>query len=98
VRKESRKHRRREPPDGGGGKCKNSGRPALIHVAPEASVRQALNLMSTTTCRIWVLDAGRRGCHSEASADGAADRPAKILTAPWDVMDPPSVADASRGY
>jgi len=30
--------------------------PPLIHVTPEASVRQALNLMSTTTSQLPVLD------------------------------------------
>jgi len=72
--------------------AKNSDAPPLIHVAPEASVRQALNLMSTyNVSQLPVLDGGDGvGAVSEQALMARAIGQPKILDSPVrDVMDPP---------
>jgi cystathionine beta-synthase len=72
--------------------------PALIHIAPDATVRQALNLMSTyNVSQLPVLDAGESvGAVSEpALMAGALERQATLDRAVADVMDAPfPVVDA----
>jgi len=66
--------------------------PPLIHVAPEASVRQALNLMSTyNVSQLPVLDGDDGvGAVSEQALMARAIGQQKILDSPVrDVMDPP---------
>jgi cystathionine beta-synthase len=66
--------------------------PALIHVAPEASVRQALNLMSTyNVSQLPVLDGGDGvGAVSEQALMARAIENAKVLDRPVrELMDPP---------
>jgi cystathionine beta-synthase len=66
--------------------------PPLIHVAPEASVRQALNLMSTyNVSQLPVLDGGDGvGAVSEQALMARAIGQPKVLDSPVrDVMDPP---------
>ena len=72
--------------------AKNSDAPAVIHVAPEASVRQALNLMSTyNVSQLPVLDAGDGvGAVSEQALMARAIGQPKVLDSPVrEVMDPP---------
>ncbi len=72
--------------------AKNSDAPPLIHVAPEASVRQALNLMSTyNVSQLPVLDGGDGvGAVSEQALMARAIGQPKILDSPVrEVMDPP---------
>lgn len=72
--------------------AKDSGAPALIHVAPEASVRQALNLMSTyNVSQLPVLDAGDGvGAVSEQALMARALEDPKTLDRPVrELMDPP---------
>jgi cystathionine beta-synthase len=72
--------------------AKDSGAPALIHVAPEASVRQALNLMSTyNVSQLPVLDAGDCvGAVSEQALMARALEDSKTLDRPVrELMDPP---------
>jgi cystathionine beta-synthase len=72
--------------------AKNSDAPPLIHVAPEASVRQALNLMSTyNVSQLPVLDgADGVGAVSEQALMARAIGQPKILDSPVrEVMDPP---------
>jgi len=76
---------------------KNNESPALIHVAPEASVRQALNLMTTyNVSQLPVLDDGNGvGALSEQGLMARAigqpkvlDRPVReIMDAPFPVVD-----------
>ncbi|MGH7569175.1 MAG: pyridoxal-phosphate dependent enzyme [Gemmatimonadales bacterium] len=78
--------------------AKENGAPPLIHVAPEASVRQALNLMSTyNVSQLPVLDGAdgvgavsEQGLMAKALEEpGVLDRPVREL------MDPPfPVVDA----
>jgi cystathionine beta-synthase len=71
---------------------KNSDSPALIHVAPEASVRQALNLMTTyNVSQLPVLDGNDGvGAVSEQALMARAIGQPKILdSAVGDVMDAP---------
>src|SRR6266705_1268277 len=71
---------------------KNNDSPSLIHVAPEASVRQALNLMTTyNVSQLPVLDDGDGvGAVSEQALMARAIGQPKILDSPVrDVMDPP---------
>src|SRR2546430_2213970 len=72
--------------------------PPLIHVAPEASVRQALNLMTTyNVSQLPVLeDNDGVGAVSEQALMARAIGQPKILDSPVrDVMDPPfPVVDA----
>jgi len=78
--------------------AKNSGAPPLISVAPTATVRQALNLMSTyNVSQLPVLDGGDGvGAVSEqALMARALEAPATLDTPVGDVMDPPfPVVDA----
>jgi len=72
--------------------AKNNDSPSLIHVAPEASVRQALNLMTTyNISQLPVLDDGDGvGAVSEQALMARAIGQPKILdSAVRDVMDPP---------
>ncbi|HEY3280139.1 MAG TPA: pyridoxal-phosphate dependent enzyme [Gemmatimonadales bacterium] len=72
--------------------AKDNGAPALIHVAPEASVRQALNLMSTyNVSQLPVLDKGEGvGAVSEQALMGRALEDPKALDRPVrELMDPP---------
>ncbi len=72
--------------------AKNSDAPPLIHVAPGASVRQALNLMSTyNVSQLPVLDGDDGvGAISEQALMARAIGQPKILDSPVrDVMDPP---------
>src|SRR6266508_1177120 len=72
--------------------AKDSGAPALIHVTPEASVRQALNLMSTyNVSQLPVLDGEDGvGAISEQALMARAIGQPKILDSPVrDVMDSP---------
>jgi len=72
--------------------AKNSDAPPLIHVAPEASVRQALNLMSTyNVSQLPVIDGGDGvGAVSEQALMARAIGQPKILDSPVrEVMDPP---------
>jgi cystathionine beta-synthase len=72
--------------------AKNSDAPPLIHVAPDASVRQALNLMSTyNVSQLPVLDgADGVGAVSEQALMARAIGQPKILDSPVrEVMDPP---------
>jgi len=78
--------------------AKNSGAPPLISVAPTATVRQALNLMSTyNVSQLPVLDRGDGvGAVSEPTLMARAlERPATLDQAVQEVMDPPfPVVDA----
>jgi cystathionine beta-synthase len=78
--------------------AKGNGAPALIHVGPEATVRQALNLMSTyNVSQLPVLDGGDGvGAISEqALMAKALEQPATLDQPVGDVMDPPfPVVDA----
>ena len=72
--------------------AKNSDAPPLIHVTPEASVRQALNLMSTyNVSQLPVLDgADGVGAVSEQALMARAIGQPKILDSPVrEVMDSP---------
>jgi cystathionine beta-synthase len=72
--------------------AKTGDAPPLIHVAPEASVRQALNLMSTyNVSQLPVLDGDDGvGAVSEQALMARAIGQQKILDSPVrDVMDPP---------
>jgi len=72
--------------------AKNSDAPPLIHVTPEASVREALNLMSTyNVSQLPVLDgADGVGAVSEQALMARAIGQPKILDSPVrDLMDPP---------
>src|SRR6266542_1263585 len=72
--------------------AKNSDAPPLIHVTPEASVRQALNLMSTyNVSQLPVLDGEDGvGAISEQALMARAIGQPKILDSPVrDVMDSP---------
>ena len=72
--------------------AKSSDAPPLIHVAPEASVRQALNLMSTyNVSQLPVLDGDDGvGAISEQALMARAIGQPKILDSPVrDVMDSP---------
>jgi cystathionine beta-synthase len=72
--------------------AKNSDAPPLIHVTPEASVRQALNLMSTyNVSQLPVLDgADGVGAVSEQALMARAIGQPKILDSPVrEMMDPP---------
>ena len=72
--------------------AKNSDAPPVIHVAPEASVRQALNLMNTyNVSQLPVLDEGDGvGAVSEQALMARAIGQAKVLDSPVrEVMDPP---------
>ena len=72
--------------------AKKSDAPALIHVAPEASVRQALNLMGTyNVSQLPVMDGGDGvGAVSEQALMARAIGQPKILDQPVrEVMDPP---------
>ncbi len=72
--------------------AKNSDAPPLIHVAPEASVRQALNLMSTyNVSQLPVLDGGDGvGAVSEQALMARAIGQPKVLDSPVrEVMDSP---------
>ena len=71
---------------------KNSDAPPLIHVTPEASVRQALNLMSTyNVSQLPVLDGGDGvGAVSEQALMARAIGQPKVLDSPVrEVMDSP---------
>ncbi len=78
--------------------AKGNGAPALIHVGPEATVRQALNLMSTyNVSQLPVLDGGDGvGAISEqALMAKALEQPATLDQPVGDVMDAPfPVVDA----
>jgi cystathionine beta-synthase len=78
--------------------AKNSGAPPLISVAPTATVRQALNLMSTyNVSQLPVLDGGDGvGAVSEQVLMARAlEQPAILDTPVGEVMDPPfPVVDA----
>jgi cystathionine beta-synthase len=78
--------------------AKNSGAPPLISVAPTATVRQALNLMSTyNVSQLPVLDGGDGvGAVSEqALMARALEQPAALDTPVGEVMDAPfPVVDA----
>ncbi len=78
--------------------AKNSGAPPVISVAPTATVRQALNLMSTyNVSQLPVLDGGDGvGAVSEQVLMGKAlEAPALLDTPVGDVMDAPfPVVDA----
>jgi len=71
--------------------ARNSGAPPLISVAPTATVRQALNLMSTynvSQLRCWT--SRRRGRGLRAGAHGRAlEEPATLDQPVEDVMDGP---------
>jgi cystathionine beta-synthase len=72
--------------------AKGNGAPALIHVGPEATARQALNLMSTyNVSQLPVLDGGDGvGAISEqALMAKALEEPATLDQPVGDVMDPP---------
>ena len=72
--------------------AKNSDAPPLIHVTPEASVRQALNLMNTyNVSQLPVLDgADGVGAVSEQALMARAIGQPKTLDSPVrEVMDPP---------
>jgi cystathionine beta-synthase len=72
--------------------AKNTDAPPLIHVAPDASVRQALNLMSTyNVSQLPVLESGDGvGAVSEQALMARAIGQPKILdSAIREVMDPP---------
>ncbi len=72
--------------------AKDSGAPALIHVAPDASVRQALNLMSTyNVSQLPVLEGGEGvGAVSEQALMARALESPPTLDRPVrEVMDPP---------
>jgi cystathionine beta-synthase len=72
--------------------AKDGGAPALIHVAPEASVRQALNLMSTyNVSQLPVLEGGDGvGAVSEQALMARAIEDPKALDRPVrELMDPP---------
>ena len=72
--------------------AKDSGAPPLIHVTPEASVRQALNLMSTyNVSQLPVLDGGDGvGAVSEQALMARAIEDPKVLDSPVrELMDPP---------
>ena len=72
--------------------AKDGGAPPLIHVAPEGSVRQALNLMSTyNVSQLPVVAAGDGvGAVSEQSLMARALEDPKVLDRPVrDLMDPP---------
>ncbi|HEV8398900.1 MAG TPA: pyridoxal-phosphate dependent enzyme [Gemmatimonadales bacterium] len=72
--------------------AKKGDAPAVIHVAPEASVRQALNLMSTyNVSQLPVLAEGDGvGAVSEQALMARAIGQAKVLDRPVrEVMDPP---------
>ena len=72
--------------------AKDGGAPALIHVTPEASVRQALNLMSTyNVSQLPVLDGGDGvGAVSEQALMARAIGDATVLDRPVrELMDPP---------
>jgi cystathionine beta-synthase len=72
--------------------AKDRSAPALIHVAPEASVRQALNLMSTyNVSQLPVLENGDGvGAVSEPALMARAIEEPKILDTPVrELMDPP---------
>ncbi|MDP3911317.1 MAG: pyridoxal-phosphate dependent enzyme [Gemmatimonadales bacterium] len=71
---------------------KDRAAPALIHVAPEASVRQALNLMSTyNVSQLPVLENGDGvGAVSEQSLMARAIEQPTVLDSPVrELMDPP---------
>jgi len=71
---------------------KDRGAPPVVHVAPAATVRQALNLMSTyNVSQLPVLEAGHGvGAVSEPSLMAKALEDAKILDRPvQELMDPP---------
>jgi len=78
--------------------AKENGAPALIHVGPEATVRQALNLMSTyNVSQLPVLDAGDGvGAVSEQALMAKALAEQGTLDQPvGELMDPPfPVVDA----
>jgi len=72
--------------------AKNSDAPPLIHVAPEASVRQALNLMSTyNVSQLPVLDGddGVGAISEQALMARAIGQPKILDSAVRDIMDPP---------
>jgi cystathionine beta-synthase len=72
--------------------AKDGGAPALIHVAPDASVRQALNLMSSyNVSQLPVLEGGDGvGAVSEQALMARAIEDPKVLDSPVrDLMDPP---------
>src|SRR2546427_46490 len=72
--------------------AKNSGAPPFISVAPTATVRQALNLMSTyNVSQLPVLDGGDGvGAVAEQVLMGRAlEAPATVHTPVGDVRDPP---------
>ena len=72
--------------------AKDSGAPPLIHVTPEASVRQALNLMNTyNVSQLPVLDGGDGvGAVSEQALMARAIADPKVLDSPVrELMDPP---------
>jgi cystathionine beta-synthase len=78
--------------------AKHDGAPALIHVAPQATVRQALNLMSTyNVSQLPVLDRGDGvGAVAEQGLMAKAlERPATLDQPVGELMDPPfPVVDA----
>jgi cystathionine beta-synthase len=78
--------------------AKENGAPALVHVAPEATVRQALNLMSTyNVSQLPVLDGGDGvGAVGEQGLMAKAlERPQTLDQPVGEVMDPPfPVVDA----
>jgi cystathionine beta-synthase len=78
--------------------AKENGAPPLIHVAPEATVRQALNLMSTyNVSQLPVLDGGDGvGAVGEQGLMAKAlERPQTLDQPVGEVMDPPyPVVDA----
>jgi cystathionine beta-synthase len=72
--------------------AKDSGAPPLIHVTPEASVRQALNLMNTyNVSQLPVLDGGDGvGAVSEQALMARAIEDPKVLdSSVRELMDPP---------
>jgi cystathionine beta-synthase len=72
--------------------AKDNGAPALIHVAPEASVRQALNLMNSyNVSQLPVLEKGEGvGAVSEQGLMARALEDPKTLDSPVrELMDPP---------
>jgi len=78
--------------------AKENGAPALIHVAPEATVRQALNLMSTyNVSQLPVLDAadGVGAVSEQALMARALEQPATLDQPVGELMDAPfPVVDA----
>jgi cystathionine beta-synthase len=72
--------------------AKDNGAPALIHLAPEASVRQALNLMNSyNVSQLPVLEKGEGvGAVSEQALMTRALEDPKVLDRPVrELMDPP---------